>query len=135
MKYSLPSKKSLSILFVLSLVVLNTCNIPERFSPKEIILSESEFTIAWDPPRDEQNIAGYRIYYRPFESDEWVYIHQVDNPETTEYTIHKGTLPYGLFVFAVTSFSEEGSESEKHTSLDKTAIPKTGWFVNWITSQ
>ncbi|MFP4522820.1 MAG: fibronectin type III domain-containing protein [Fibrobacterota bacterium] len=137
MKHIVVNKKSLILPLLFTLLVLNTCSFfsPGLISPEEIVIVEPEFTIAWDPPDDEERLAGYRIYYSPVEEGDWLLIQQLDDPETTEYTIQNGTLPYGIFVFAVSSLSEDGVESEKHTSLDKTAIPKTGWFVKWLGTE
>jgi len=49
---------------------------------------------------------------------------------SSEYTVSYPELQYGVYEFAVTAMYSTG-ESDYHTSLDTTAQPDVGWFLDW----
>ena len=53
------------------------------------------------------------------------------NLSSAEATVTTDDLVHGSYEFAVSSVSLTGMESELHTSLDETADPTTGWYLDW----
>ena len=97
----------------------------------KISLQGTSFTLAWDPPADE-DVSTYRVYFRFHGDEEWIELDEIDGA-TTHYTVTYPDLDYGEYDFAVTSLNNE-EESDYHTSLDSTAMPETGWFLDWRES-
>jgi hypothetical protein len=89
------------------------------------------FTLAWNPPQDG-SVTGYRLYFRTHGDQNWSELEQVD-AGTTEYTVNHPELDYGQYDFAVTSL-DSGDESDYHSSLDETAQPSGGWYMEWQQS-
>jgi len=100
----------------------------EDNSYSTIVVDDSSFTIAWDSPQND-TITGYKLYYRQHGNTEWIELVEL-NDATTEYIIDSSDISYGQYDFAVTSLSDS-EESEYHTSLEETAQPNTGWFLDW----
>jgi hypothetical protein len=123
-----------TVMVAFTICLLTTCSFSwtDLDAPEKIPIVTAEFTIAWDPPDETETPAGYRVYYSPYKEVLWTTLADIDDGETTEYTITREALPYGEYIFAVTSLSEDESESEKHTSLDDTAEPPSGWYVDWV---
>ena len=100
----------------------------DPFSASRQIVEDSSFTIAWDAP-DDAEVNGYRVYYRIHNDTVWTMLEEIDE-YSTEYTVSYPELEYGEYEFAVTALSSDG-ESDYHTSLDTTALPDIGWFLDW----
>lgn len=94
----------------------------------EIKLAATDFTISWDS--DDLSVDLYRIYYREHGSFNWVLLGSTDSGADLEYSIGNSMLAYGVYDFAVSSVSG-AEESELHSSMDDTAVPATGWYINW----
>ena len=92
------------------------------------IVEDSSFTIAWDAPESAE-VTGYRVYYRVHNETVWTMLDEIDET-SLEYTVTYPELEYGEYEFAVTALSSDG-ESDYHTSLDTTALPDVGWFLDW----
>ena len=59
---------------------------------------------------------------------------EIENSGSSECIINDEIMDYGVYDFAVSAVSEQGNESAFHSSLDSTANPFTGWYINWIGS-
>lgn len=94
----------------------------------KISIQGESFTLAWDPPEGE-TVAGYKVYFRFHGDTEWIELDEIAG-DTTSYTVNYPDLDYGEYDFAVTSV-HSGTESAYHTSLDATAMPGTGWYLDW----
>ena len=95
-----------------------------------VSVSSERFSIAWDAPDGE--VESYDLYYREHGTEEWLPLGAV-GADTLQFEVSDATLPdgYGLYDFAVRSVEATGETSEYHTSLDETAQPQTGWYVDW----
>jgi hypothetical protein len=100
----------------------------EDQSITRIAVKGDSFTLAWDPPA-EGNVTEYKLYFRLHGDEKWIKLDKVDGT-STQYTVTYPELDYGEYDFAVTSLYSD-SESEYHTSLEQTAKPETGWFLDW----
>ena len=110
----------------------------DELSEKEaeaIVIDRSTFTLAWNPPSEvdgTDSVYGYRIYYRPHGEQKWFILDTLERSRT-EYTVIYPKIDYGEYEFAVASI-QAGDESDLHTSLDTTATPGTGWYLEWRES-
>jgi len=98
---------------------------------KRIEITEEEFTIAWDYEYQNGFPDEYRMYYRHRGEDSWVLLSSVPSDSDPSFLISRDILAYGTYEFAVSSV-EAGNESDLHTSMDDTADPGTGWYVDWL---
>ena len=105
----------------------------------EIIVKGSSFTLAWDSggpeiPNNPNRAVDYKVYYRAHGSYYWRFLMEVESTGSLECVITDKYIDYGRYDFAVSAVSEQGNESTFHSSLDRTANPFTGWYINWIGS-
>jgi len=91
-------------------------------------LTGTNFTIAWDS--DNPSVDFYRIYYREVGSFNWYLLGSTASGAVLEFSIDQTMLAFGQYELAVSSVSGV-QESQLHTSMDDTALPATGWYVNW----
>ena len=106
--------------------------------PIEIVIKSDRLLLEWDPPSSAglaADPANYRIYHREPGSSGWNLL--ADISATNEPSFHIGTdiLAYGRYEFAVSAVDIDKHASTLHTSIDHTAYPTTGWYVNWIGSK
>lgn len=106
----------------------------------EIVVKGESFTLAWDPggpeiPNDPNAVIQYNVYYRAHGSYYWRLLMEVVSSGNPECVITSEAMDYGRYDFAVSAVSKQGSESALHSSLDRTANPFTGWYINWIGSK
>lgn len=95
---------------------------------QKISITEENFTVSWS--NSETTADSYKIYYRAHGSSDWIYLSTTASGSVLEYTIDQSILPYGTYDIAVSTVT--GSlESELHTSMDDTASPSTGWYIDW----
>jgi hypothetical protein len=95
--------------------------------PARIELTDAAFTLVWDEPQTQ--VAEYRIYYRPHRRRRWTLL--ADGLPQPSLTVDTSVMEAGAYEFAVSYVCTEGSESVKHTSLDATADPGVGWYLEW----
>ena len=95
---------------------------------QRVPVNTESFTISWDV--EDPSVDLYNIYYREHGSFTWFYLGSTESGSTLEYTIDQGVLPYGVYDMAVSSVADS-QESELHTSMDDTALPATGWYIDW----
>ena len=106
-------------------------------APLEIIVKGNRLSLSWDPPIETlaSGVAAYRLYARPHGADTWELVGKVEASDNPGATIASEDLGYGFWEFAVSSVSSEDVESELHASIDRSADPPTGWYVNWVGSK
>jgi hypothetical protein len=86
------------------------------------------FTLAWDPAGGD--VTGYEVYYRPHGSDSWTELGTTGTTDT-QFEVSSAILDYGTYEFAVAATIDGGGTTEYHTSLDATADPDSGWYLEW----
>ncbi|MCK4796044.1 MAG: fibronectin type III domain-containing protein [Spirochaetes bacterium] len=135
-------KKIIFLLLFSSLIflfILSNCyqiNIIKEDNPIEenyliIKIYESSFTLSWDSPCDASP-DSYRIYYKPHNSLIWKFLNELPADITFEYEINYTDLDNeNIHDFGVTAIYNE-TESEPHYSLEASACPSTGWYVEWV---
>ncbi len=90
------------------------------------------FTVAWDPAPSEPDdpIAYYQVHVHRRDTFAWVHLGDTEGPLPT-FDVTAQMLEPGRYDFAVIAVTDSGLESDHHTSLDDTADPATGWYVDW----
>lgn len=68
---------------------------------------QADARLAWEPPADTSNLAGYRVYWRRTDSPTWDFSRWVG--ETTEHTFHG--LVIDNYYFGVAAVARDGNES------------------------
>ena len=106
----------------------------EGEDPVPVEVYGTEVTLAWDPPPTD--VSNYRVYFRIHATDTWYEL--TESPETPvpaspdpEYTVLHSQVENGVFDFGIKAVNDEEAESSRHSSLDITADPDTGWFLIW----
>ena len=100
---------------------------PEPTDPQIILITADHFTLYWDTPPDA--VSEYRLYHRIHGGSEWNLL--AGGLAAPQATVTQTDLEFGTYEFAVSSVSMDGVGSELHTSLDETADPGTGWYLEW----
>jgi hypothetical protein len=98
-----------------------------KASVTKVTVSGTNFSLGWD---DATEAVTYNVFVRIHDGTEWKAI--ASGVATPSLVISTSMLSYGVYDFAVSHVTEDEIESEKHTSLDTTADPATGWYVEWI---
>ena len=96
-----------------------------------VTVNNDSFTVAWENDAEASTIDEFRIYTREHGSQGWTLLDTIPGTEPLEFTVTTAILTKGNWDFAVSTLSDT-TESELHTSMDDTAIPTTGWYVEWI---
>jgi hypothetical protein len=95
--------------------------------PQKVAISGSSFTLAWDD--EPLGTSTYSVYTRPHGGSLWAPV--VKGLASPSLVVTNALLPYGSYEFAVSRVSADGVESTLLTSLDASAIPDTGWYIEW----
>jgi hypothetical protein len=133
--------KKIIVGFFLSLFLFSCSIFQSTNAPMEISVKGDHFSLAWDDASwsISNNLgkpAAYRVYYRNHGGSSWKILHEISaSAETTELTVTKGDLIYGLYDFGVSALDASGVESKIHSSMDTTADPVCGWYIDWIGSK
>ncbi len=98
---------------------------------ERIEITEETFTILWDLDPQSGIPDTYRMYFRNRGEEPWSLLSEVVPDIEPAFTITQDNLSFGIYEFAV-SVIVGGVESDLHTSMDDTASPGTGWFVDWL---
>ena len=98
---------------------------------ERIEIADDEFTVAWDSDPADPTPEEYRMYYRHRGEYDWVLLSSVFAQPEPQFTVSRDILSYGTYEFAVSAVAG-GSESDLHTSMDDTADPESGWYVDWL---
>lgn len=106
----------------------------------EIVVKGESFTLAWDPggpeiPNDPNFVVRYNIYYRNHGSYYWRFLMKIESSGNPECLITDKEIDYGRYDFAVSAINEQGETSALHSSLDSSANPFSGWYINWLGSK
>ena len=104
---------------------------PEESEAVALGVTGESFTLAWDP--SDGDITGYEVYYRPHGSDAWTEL-GTTGASDTQFAVSNAILDYGTYEFAVAATIDGGETSDYHTSLDATADPDSGWYLEWTSS-
>ena len=87
-----------------------------------------QVVLAWDAPPGL--VQSYRVYFRIHGETDWVLMEEIPAVPSPQYTVLHSTLGNGQFDFGVIAVYAS-DESAVHTSLDQTASPQTGWYLEW----
>jgi len=96
---------------------------------QRIPVSADSFTISWDYDSVTE-VDEYRIYYREHNSFIWTFLGSTVSGSVLEFTIDQNILAFGAYDLAVSSVAG-AVESELHSSMDDSAVPATGWYIDW----
>ena len=144
-KFCTRSVTNISLLLYLLLILVSivSCRLPlytsflhksyplsSNESGERIEITEDTFTIAWDYDPMSGIPDLYRMYYRNRGDELWNLLSEVNPDIEPTFIITQDNLSFGIYEFAVSAVSG-GVESDLHTSMDDTASPGTGWFVDW----
>jgi hypothetical protein len=99
--------------------------------PVPITIASDSFTLAWNPA--DGDVEAYEVFFRDHGSEDWTHLTDVAATDTPRFTVDTGILSHGSYDFAVRSRVSGGQTSEYHTSLDSTADPDSGWWVEWTS--
>ncbi|NBF40229.1 MAG: hypothetical protein GVY14_07420 [Spirochaetes bacterium] len=133
------------VALLLVTVLLGSCAQPFNFNfdddsddtnidtdgPVAVTVRAESFTLAWDPPADA--VSGYDVFYRSRGSESWVQLADVAASGNPSYLVSTSSLSYGTYEFAVASYVEGEGLSDYHTSLDSSADPGRGWYLEWLS--
>lgn len=86
-------------------------------------------------PNDPGRVVQYKVYYRVHGSYNWQFLMEVENSGSPECLVTSKDMDYGRYDFAVSAITEQQGVSALHSSLDRTADPFSGWYINWIGSK
>ena len=135
-------KKSLFIIFsIIFFLQLSSCKLSLlKADYYEIVVKGASFTICWDDnsnriSRNLNDAVQYKIYYRIHGSSGWEVLEAIEASINREFTIDNSKLDYGIYDLGVSSINQYGKESAIHSSLDRSADPFCGWYINWIGSK
>jgi len=95
-------------------------------------ITEDSFTIVWDPDPESGIPDAYRMYFRSRGDESWNLLSEVAPDTEPVFDVTQDNLSFGIYEFAVSAVAA-GVESDLHTSMDDTASPGTGWFVDWYS--
>lgn len=104
---------------------------PPDSNPVALGVTGENFTLAWDP--SDGDVTGYEVYYRPHGDDTWTEL-GTTGASDTQFEVSSAILDYGTYEFAVAATIDGGGSTDYHTSLDATADPDSGWYLEWSSS-
>ncbi len=97
------------------------------------VVTSSSFTLAWNPADQSdysETLEGYHVYYRTHGDTSWNLLYSTALADEPQITIDDTMLTMGDYDFAVSAYTSD-DESDLHTSLDDTADPDSGWYLQW----
>lgn len=125
--------------FIFAILSTSSCGLLANYVPKQIIIESDSFTLAWDPPEligsTGSEAQKYNVYYRTHNTPDWQFLVSLEATGQPELLVNENLLEFGIYDFAVSYVDSGNTESELHSSLDSSAYPPAGWFVNWIGPQ
>ena len=128
------------IFVIIVIFTLSSCKfiagLDINFGPTELIVNQQFFSLQWDfsgtdLSDDQADTSTFRLYYRDHGTFKWYYLSEIPTSDEGWFFISEEQLDYGVYDFAVSYINKEGIESELHTSLEPSAKPMSGWYVNW----
>jgi len=114
--------------------IVKTANIVDTYHME--VRTADSIVLLWNPPPlIFDTVLFYQLYYKELESDsEWELckdsISASESPTTTVYRNNIRSTATE-FYFSISYITKKGRKSEVHYSTDKTASPRTGWFLKW----
>ncbi len=132
-------KKKVIIIFLI-LTTTTACQFFEYTdSATEIIIHSENFILAWDGNditlNSSSSVICYKVYFKKHNTHTWTFLKDTIDSDITEITISDEILDYGIYDLGVAAQADDNSISEIHSSLDLTADPTNGWYINWIGSK
>lgn len=127
--------------FCLLLIITDSCSLFEAtYDPMEIILKGESFSLSWNDesrriPNNPRQAVSYRVYYRIHGTIYWRLIKEIEANGEPRITVTSEDLDHGVYDLGVSTIDVYGKESVIHSSLDNTADPFCGWYINWIGSE
>ncbi len=97
---------------------------------KPMEIADETFTLGWDEPEGGAP-DQYRVYARERGEYHWALVDEIAANNSPQYTVSPEILTYGTYEFAVSSVAG-GQESALHSSMADSALPATGWYVEWV---
>ncbi len=97
------------------------------------VVTSDSFTLAWNPADQSDytgTLEGYHVYYRTHGETSWNLLSSTALSDDPQITIDETLLTMGDYDFAVSAYTSD-DESDLHTSLDDTADPDSGWYLQW----
>ena len=118
-------------LFCLSCALYNPASfVQEKSNPKAIPITAPQIVLQWDPPSGS-GVTGYIVSFRIHGTTSWTTLATIPASSQPSYTIPYASVGAGSFDFGVTAVESDGTDSPTHSSLDATADPTSGWYLNW----
>ena len=119
----------------LFIVVITGCQYAN--GPQKIVTNAATIDLQWETSTFEHDTAYTRIntfsiFYRIRGELEWTLIGQIPAISNPVFTIYHDNLGNGTCEFAVSAVDMRLQSSPLHTSVDRTAIPSTGWYLHWM---
>ena len=123
----------LSFLAVFSCALYNPASfVQNKSDPKAIPITAPQITLQWDPPASgASSVASYVVSFRMHGASSWTTLATIPATATPSYVVPYSAVGAGSFDFGVVAVSSGGTNSPEHTSLDTTADPHSGWYLNW----
>ncbi len=97
--------------------------------PVLVVKGTDKIEISWEP-NDESDLAGYRIYRRTSQSDDWILVGSV-NAQTTTYT-DKNLKPGTTYYYSITAVDDAPTPNESPYSSEAFAKTDTGDGFPWL---
>ena len=101
---------------------------PEEAAQRASVVTAAQVTLAWNAPSPD--VQSYRLYFRIHGESDWVKVDDVPPTPNPQYTIEYSDFGTGEYDFGVIA-EYDSDESVMHTSLDQTASPTAGWYLDW----
>ena len=131
----------IKIAFLIGFVTLFLISCPQfqPAKPLQVFVKGESFSLLWDDdanliPNNPGKAVSYNIFYRVHGDLDWQLLSKIDADSRPGINISNEDLSYGVYDFGVSSVGVSGEESDIHSSLDNTADPFCGWYINWIGS-
>jgi len=128
----------ITLLFLFVLTFSSSCRalFGTEAGPMEVFISGDYFMIAWDHRSaeyvyEEENTSYFKVYYREHGTLKWKFLSDYPHEEEPQFLISRNLLNFGVYDFGVSYVNKKGFESPMHSSLEVTASPVVGWYVNW----
>ena len=96
-----------------------------------IVVDADSFVLAWEDDNPDA-VSEYSIYYRVHGAEDWTILTSLAPDDELQLTIDESLLARGQWDFGILSTMDDGTDTTMHTSLENTAIPEAGWYLDWI---
>jgi len=116
-------------------IVVGACVLPDygaflKGADQEMITTSADpLVLVWDLPPTP--VASFGVYYRVHGTSDWTELAVISAVAQPSYPVTHAAVGAGEYDFAVVSIDATGNRSTFHSSLDASADPSTGWYVQW----